>query len=215
MLGSLAAGVLASVFARRFGAPPAVFAFPAVVAFVLGSYAFRAAIGSIAIANGTVDPALIGDTLSLVLNTVLMVAAIAVGVAAPALLLPSVVGSEPAPSAVSRCRVADKFRSSSLSDDSLLQIPERSGSKPQCHPKLILALLIYTYTTASLVAAIRAGELSRHRWSPSIRRTKQWQASRGYQLSGFALPHAPRRQPPAWAMSLANILPEVRTLLGN
>lgn len=102
LLGSLAAGALAWVFGRRFGAPPAAFAFPGVVALIPGSYAFRAAIGSIAIANGTANPALIGDTLSLALSAVLMVAAIAVGIAAPALLLPSVVGPGRAPPGIFR-----------------------------------------------------------------------------------------------------------------
>ncbi len=92
LLGSLAAGVLACLFARRFAAPAAAFAFPGVVALVPGSYAFRAAIGSVAIARGAADPALIGDTLSLALSAVLMVGGIAVGIAAPTVLFPSVAG---------------------------------------------------------------------------------------------------------------------------
>ena len=42
LIGSMAAGLLAHIFTRNFGAPPAAFAFPGVVAMVPGSYAFRA-----------------------------------------------------------------------------------------------------------------------------------------------------------------------------
>jgi len=86
LIGSLAAGFLAWLLTRRFHAPQAAFAFPGVVALVPGAYAFRAVIGSLAIAHGTAGPALISQTLSLALSAVLMIAGIAVGVAAPALL---------------------------------------------------------------------------------------------------------------------------------
>ena len=40
LIASMAAGLLAHIFTRNFGAPPAAFAFPGVVAMVPGSYAF-------------------------------------------------------------------------------------------------------------------------------------------------------------------------------
>ncbi len=88
LLGALTTGILAEIFGRRFRAPPAAFAFPGVVAMVPGSYAFRMVIGGLQIANGAADPGLITATLALGVETALMLAAIAVGIAAPALLLP-------------------------------------------------------------------------------------------------------------------------------
>jgi uncharacterized membrane protein YjjP (DUF1212 family) len=91
LVGALAAGFLAALFARRFHAPSAAFSFPGVVALVPGAYAFRSVIGCLAIAHGTANAALTSETLTLGVSAVLMIAAIAVGVAAPALL------SAPAP----------------------------------------------------------------------------------------------------------------------
>lgn len=88
LVGSLASGVLAAFLARRFRAPQATFAFPGVVALIPGAYCFRAVIGSLAIAQGPASLALVTDTLSLWITAALMVAAIAVGVAAPSLLSP-------------------------------------------------------------------------------------------------------------------------------
>ena len=87
LIGALVAGFLAQGFARYFQAPAAAFAFPGVVAMVPGAYAFRTVIGALQIANGTADPALLGDTLSLGITVMMMVGGIAVGIAAPALLL--------------------------------------------------------------------------------------------------------------------------------
>jgi uncharacterized membrane protein YjjP (DUF1212 family) len=84
LIGALAVGVLAQVFARLFHAPAATFAFPGVVAMVPGAYAFRAAIGCIQIVQNRAGPALVSDTLALGITIVLMVGAIAVGIAAPA-----------------------------------------------------------------------------------------------------------------------------------
>jgi uncharacterized membrane protein YjjP (DUF1212 family) len=89
LVGALCAGVLAQLFARAFQAPPAAFAFPGVVAMVPGAYAFRAVIGALRLAHGAAPPGLAGDTLILSLQVVLMVGAIGIGVAAPALLLPT------------------------------------------------------------------------------------------------------------------------------
>jgi uncharacterized membrane protein YjjP (DUF1212 family) len=86
LVGALAAGFLAWVLTRRSHAPQAAFAFPGVVALVPGAYAFRAIIGALAIAHESPDAALISDTLSLAFSATLMIAGIAVGVAAPALL---------------------------------------------------------------------------------------------------------------------------------
>ncbi len=90
LIGALAAGFLAQVFARQFHAPPAAFAFAGVVAMIPGAYAFRAVIGGLAIAHGTASAALVTETVSLILTVGLMVIGIAVGVAAPALLSVSV-----------------------------------------------------------------------------------------------------------------------------
>jgi uncharacterized membrane protein YjjB (DUF3815 family) len=54
---------------------------------VPGAYAFRAVLGSLQIAHDAAAPPLVIETLSLGIAVVLMVAAIAVGIAAPALLL--------------------------------------------------------------------------------------------------------------------------------
>jgi uncharacterized membrane protein YjjB (DUF3815 family) len=88
LLGALATGTLAELFGRRFHAPAAAFAFPGVVAMVPGSYAFRMVIGSLQIANGATDPTLITATLALGTEVMLMLAAIAIGIAAPALVFP-------------------------------------------------------------------------------------------------------------------------------
>ncbi len=86
LLGSLAAGFLAWALARRFDAPQAAFAFPGVVALIPGAYAFRAIIGSLGVARGDAPAALVAETLALSVSVLLMVAAIAIGVAAPALV---------------------------------------------------------------------------------------------------------------------------------
>jgi uncharacterized membrane protein YjjP (DUF1212 family) len=89
LIGALAAGFLAQGFARHFRAPAAAFAFPGVVAMVPGAYAFRAVLGSLEIAHGAAAPPLLAETLSLGITVALMVAAIAVGIAVPVLLLGS------------------------------------------------------------------------------------------------------------------------------
>ncbi|HEY3909350.1 MAG TPA: threonine/serine exporter family protein [Stellaceae bacterium] len=86
LIGALIAGLLAQGFARYFDAPAAAFAFPGVVAMVPGAYAFRAVLGGLQLAHGATAAALPAETLALTLTVALMVAAIAVGIAAPALL---------------------------------------------------------------------------------------------------------------------------------
>lgn len=94
LIGSMAAGFLAYLFARRFAAPPAMFAFPAVVAMMPGSYAFRAVVASLQIMrlSDSTPPPLLAQTLSLIVSTILLNAAIAVGLAIPlSHRLPSVI----------------------------------------------------------------------------------------------------------------------------
>jgi uncharacterized membrane protein YjjB (DUF3815 family) len=86
LIGALIAGFLAQGFARYFDAPAAAFAFPGVVAMVPGAYAFRAVLGGLEIAHGAAAPALPAQTLALSITVALMISAIAVGIAAPALL---------------------------------------------------------------------------------------------------------------------------------
>jgi uncharacterized membrane protein YjjP (DUF1212 family) len=88
LIGAAAAGFLAQWFARYFRAPAVAFSFPGVVAMVPGAYAFRAVIGWLQIvATGSGAPAaLVTDTLALSFSCMLMVAAIAIGVAAPLIL---------------------------------------------------------------------------------------------------------------------------------
>jgi uncharacterized membrane protein YjjB (DUF3815 family) len=89
LLGALVVGFLAQGFARQFRAPAVAFAFPGIVAMVPGAFAFRAFIGVLQIVQtGTAAAtALMTETLALTVTCVLMVAAIAVGVAAPLILI--------------------------------------------------------------------------------------------------------------------------------
>ena len=85
LIGALAVGFLAQGFARHFRAPAVAFAFPGVVAMIPGAFAFRVVIGSLQIVHAGVGTAtaLLTETLALAVSCVLMVAAIAVGIAAP------------------------------------------------------------------------------------------------------------------------------------
>jgi uncharacterized membrane protein YjjB (DUF3815 family) len=85
MVASLAVGVLAYVFARGFRAPPTTFAFPGVVAMIPGSYAFRAVVASLLIMNSAdaSSASLLAQALSLIISTVLLTGAIAIGLAIP------------------------------------------------------------------------------------------------------------------------------------
>ena len=88
LIGALAMGFLAQVFARHFRAPAVALAFPGVVAMVPGAYAFRAVLGILQIAQGAATSGTVIETMSLLATAGLMVGAIAVGIAAPALLIP-------------------------------------------------------------------------------------------------------------------------------
>jgi len=88
LIGALVVGFLAHAFARHFRAPFVTFAFAGVVAMVPGSFAFRVVIGSLEMvrAADSAGTALVAETLSLAATTLLMVAAIAIGIAAPLIL---------------------------------------------------------------------------------------------------------------------------------
>ncbi|CAN5534508.1 hypothetical protein BH09VER1_BH09VER1_23480 [soil metagenome] len=89
LIGALAVGFLAQGFARYFRAPASAFAFPGVVAMIPGAFAFRAVIGYLQIikAGSGAELPLMAETLSLSATAVFMVMAIAIGVAAPLILL--------------------------------------------------------------------------------------------------------------------------------
>jgi uncharacterized membrane protein YjjP (DUF1212 family) len=89
LIGALAVGFLAQGFARHFRAPAVAFAFPGVVAMIPGAFAFRAVIGCLQIVHtgAAAATALVTETLALAATCLLMVAAIAVGIVAPLILL--------------------------------------------------------------------------------------------------------------------------------
>ncbi len=88
LIGALVVGFLAHGFARHFRAPAVAFAFPGVVAMIPGAFAFRVVIGGLQIVGAAAASAtvLVTETLALALSCFLMVAAIAVGIAAPLVL---------------------------------------------------------------------------------------------------------------------------------
>ncbi|HYY26799.1 MAG TPA: threonine/serine exporter family protein, partial [Chthoniobacterales bacterium] len=88
LIGALAVGLLAQGFSRYFRAPAVAFAFPGVVAMIPGAFAFRAVIGTLEIvhAGAAASTGLLTETLALVATCLLMVAAIAVGIAVPVIL---------------------------------------------------------------------------------------------------------------------------------
>jgi uncharacterized membrane protein YjjP (DUF1212 family) len=88
LIGALVVGFLAQGFARHFRAPAVTFAFPGVVAMVPGAFAFRAVIGCLQIVQTGASAAtpVVTETLALAATCLLVVTAIAVGIAAPLLL---------------------------------------------------------------------------------------------------------------------------------
>lgn len=90
--GTLVCATLVGLLAHRFGAhrrlPPVTFAFPGVVAMIPGSYALRAAIGSLQLmALGPASPgALVAETLSLAIAAMVMTAAVGTGLVLAAAL---------------------------------------------------------------------------------------------------------------------------------
>lgn len=84
LVGAGAVGLLAHFFARYYQAPPATFAFPGVVAMVPGAFAFRVVMGCLRIGGDAASsPALVTETTILAVDCILMLGAIAVGIAAP------------------------------------------------------------------------------------------------------------------------------------
>lgn len=81
LLGAFAAGLVALIAGARLRVPPVAFAFPGIVALVPGSYGFRAGMGGLQLMSlGADSPVvLIADTTSLAITTVIVSAAIAVG----------------------------------------------------------------------------------------------------------------------------------------
>jgi uncharacterized membrane protein YjjB (DUF3815 family) len=88
LIGALAVGFFAQGFARHFRAPAVALAFPGVVAMVPGAFAFRAVIGCLQIvqAGATSATPVVTETFALTVTCLLMVGAIAVGIAAPLIL---------------------------------------------------------------------------------------------------------------------------------
>lgn len=81
LLCAAAAGVLARWFGNRLDAPWSTFAFPGVVAMIPGAYGFRAGIGALELMRrGAQAPSeLVAETLSLIVATVIVTAAVAIG----------------------------------------------------------------------------------------------------------------------------------------
>jgi uncharacterized membrane protein YjjP (DUF1212 family) len=87
LIGAFAVGILAQLFGRVFRAPAVVFAFPGVVAMIPGAYAFRAVVGCLQIVHGGTSPVLFEATMTLGIEVLMMVAAIAIGIAVPSAVL--------------------------------------------------------------------------------------------------------------------------------
>lgn len=87
-LASFSVSCLALLLARRWQAPPALFAYPGVVAMIPGAFAFRAVTGALQWAQlgAEAPPELLALTGSLALNVFLLIGAIAVGLLGPALV---------------------------------------------------------------------------------------------------------------------------------
>ncbi len=87
LIGAGVVGFLAQLFSRYFRAPAVVFSFPGVVAMMPGAYAFRMGVGCLQIVQGGASSDLFQATVTLGIEVVLMVAAIAIGVVIPAAIL--------------------------------------------------------------------------------------------------------------------------------
>jgi len=86
-LAAFSVSLLALLLARKWQAPPALFAYPGVVAMIPGAFVFRAVTGALEWARlgASAPPELIALTGSLALNASLLLGAIAVGLLGPAL----------------------------------------------------------------------------------------------------------------------------------
>lgn len=88
LLAALLAGLLARSFGKYLKLPWPTFAFAGTVAMIPGSYAFRAAAGGLHImAQGAAStPALVAETLSLTITSVVMTASVGIGLMLPSVL---------------------------------------------------------------------------------------------------------------------------------
>lgn len=88
LAGATVIGFLADYAGRRWHAPPILFAVSGAIPMVPGSFAYRAMLGAIRISTSTVDAGMpiIVDTLINFITTGLILAALALGTAMPALL---------------------------------------------------------------------------------------------------------------------------------
>jgi uncharacterized membrane protein YjjP (DUF1212 family) len=81
LAGAFAAGLVSRVAGHHYHAPAVTFAIPGIVTMFPGSYGFRAAIGALHLMDlsDRASPALVAETVSLALTTVITTVAIAVG----------------------------------------------------------------------------------------------------------------------------------------
>ena len=86
---SMLVGFAALGFARRSHIPTLVYGLPAAIPMVPGAFAFKTMLGVLRLVGGAgaADPALTADALVAAAKTALILAAIAVGVGSPSLLL--------------------------------------------------------------------------------------------------------------------------------
>jgi uncharacterized membrane protein YjjB (DUF3815 family) len=89
LAGATVVGFMGEMFARRWSAPASVFTVPAVIPMLPGTFAYNTMIGVLRIApHGEATPiSLIISTAVNGSKTVLILSAIAIGIAAPALLI--------------------------------------------------------------------------------------------------------------------------------
>jgi uncharacterized membrane protein YjjB (DUF3815 family) len=80
---------MAEFLSRRMEMPPAVFSVPGVIPMIPGGLMFRSVVYWLSMAtdgSGAFDQMLFGDALQLAANAVIILAAIALGIAAPNLI---------------------------------------------------------------------------------------------------------------------------------
>lgn len=86
--GAALVGFLAMTFAQRYSTPSAVFSFPGVIPMVPGSFAYRAMIGLVSVASASTEQSseLLIQASANFVRTGLILGALSVGLALPALL---------------------------------------------------------------------------------------------------------------------------------
>jgi uncharacterized membrane protein YjjB (DUF3815 family) len=85
LAGATLIGVLGQLFARRWSAPAPVFTVPGVIPLVPGTFAYGAMIGLVELASGAGEAVLL-ETAVNAIKTLLILAALASGIAAASLL---------------------------------------------------------------------------------------------------------------------------------